>query len=607
MLSLSEAARTALEEALMEFGEEAEFVIYPFGEGGKILKGILNYEYGIKEAAIIDNGLANLNVNIEKVTWLQNHQEAVVLVASNRLDKFKEIRQALYANISKTRCIEVFAKVIWDEEYYPQLMRLSKIYAIGKDFVRVGNEHDGGYVMADDMPGGIAYSFGISDDPSWDLDMCGRGYEVFMYDHTVACPEQVFSHSDRLHFFKVGIADKCPDDTLKTLEALIKENGHENENDMILKMDVEGAEWGFLAMTESKILNKFRQIVLELHIMNPMEGYRKEQVLQGMEKLYCTHRLIHVHGNNWGGFMQTVSHKIPDTWEVTYVRKDLVGELERHACLPMALDNVCHEKKEEIVLGDWNKDFKIGGSDEIDLWERIRQKYYDGENSDYIYVIGDSHVSFFSGQDLKQYVYHDGIGICRPRIEPFRTFHLGPALAYNLGKYGTTTGAREKVEAILSSGMIPKGGKIMCVFGEIDIRVHVFKQAQQKEAGYRQVVDEIVLAYVEFLKFLQKDYDVYVWCPVASQSDDCYLDASFPRSGTQVGRNEATRYFIEQLQKQCSTLKIGKCLQIFSSLVNENLETEARYYGDPVHLSQMAWTLASKVFEEEKILVRLHS
>ena len=86
MLSLSEGARNVVERVLIEFGEEAQFVIYPFGEGGKILKGILNYEYDIHEVAIIDNFLASKSKYIKDLSWLKDHQDVIVLISSNRPD-----------------------------------------------------------------------------------------------------------------------------------------------------------------------------------------------------------------------------------------------------------------------------------------------------------------------------------------------------------------------------------------------------------------------------------------------------------------------------------------------------------------------------------------
>ena len=180
MISLSEAARKAIDGLLVVFNKDTKFVIYPFGEGGKILKGILNYEYGIQEYAIIDNFLSRTNDKIKNVTYLKDCTEVVVLISSNRADRFNEIRESLKKYVPLERCVEVYSEVIMGPDYYPELLRLSKIYESPYRLIRIGRKNDGGYIMADDLRGSVAYSFGISDDPSWDLAMAEHGYSVYV-------------------------------------------------------------------------------------------------------------------------------------------------------------------------------------------------------------------------------------------------------------------------------------------------------------------------------------------------------------------------------------------------------------------------------------------
>ena len=187
--------------------------------------------------------------------------------------------------------------LILSKGYYRELQDLLHIAKVeGIDLVRIGREYDGGYIMLNDFhDGGIAYSFGISNDVSWDKDMASRGYDVFMYDHTIdELPEQ----NPHFHWSKLGIADgETHDDRLKTIDELIKQNHHEDKRNMILKMDVEGAEWGFLSQVDSETLSQFSQITLEFH--NVINNRDTKQVLEALRKLNITHQLIHVHANNY--------------------------------------------------------------------------------------------------------------------------------------------------------------------------------------------------------------------------------------------------------------------------------------------------------------------
>ncbi len=69
-----------------------------------------------------------------------------------------------------------------------------------------------------------------------------------------------------------------------------------------------------------------------------------------------------------------------------------------------------------------------------------------------IHCFGDSHVCFFSGYERSE----GGTPGVDDRLPFFRTYWLGPALAYNLSQFGTTTGAREKLLAALDNGSTPR-------------------------------------------------------------------------------------------------------------------------------------------------------
>lgn len=71
--------------------------------------------------------------------------------------------------------------------------------------------------------------------------MADRGIDVYMYDHTI---NSLPYNNTKFHWKKIGITGKNKNNKmLKSLENLIIENGHSSEENMILKMDVEGAEW----------------------------------------------------------------------------------------------------------------------------------------------------------------------------------------------------------------------------------------------------------------------------------------------------------------------------------------------------------------------------
>lgn len=211
-----------------------------------------------------------------------------------------------------------------------------------------------------------------------------------------------------------------------------------------------------------------------------------------------------------------------------------------------------------------------------------------------IIVLGDSHVNFFSGNEELSFLPIGGeINTCPDHSPyPFTSLHLGPCLAYNCNRYQTSTAFREKTE-YLCQNFIQPHARILCCLGEIDLRVHVFKQTVREGRNYRQIVDDILTQYMEFLLRLQEQgYQVSCWGPIASQSEACPLDPKFPRNGTEVERNMATEYFNSQLSRLCQKNGI-LFLSIFDQMITSDYLTLEQYLSpDHCHLGQAALPLA---------------
>ena len=221
--------------------------------------------------------------------------------------------------------------------------------------------------------------------------------------------------------------------------------------------------------------------------------------------------------------------------------------------------------------------------------------------NDTVIVIGDSHVNFFSGNETLNFVpIGNEINICPPLNTscPFTPLHLGPCLAYNCNKYNTTFRFREKVEYLIQNFIKPNAS-IICSLGEIDIRVHVFKQSALQQQPFSKIVDDILSEYITFLIFLKEmGYTVYCWSPIASQRENCPIDPQFPRVGTEEDRNKATEYFNSQLAVLCQRHNIG-FLSIFNNMITDEYQTIDSYLSeDHCHLSQSALSLAKKEWQK---------
>lgn len=202
------------------------------------------------------------------------------------------------------------------------LRRLEPMTVEGFSKVRIGKQHDGGYVMLDDFIGvEAAYSFGIEGDVSWDRQIADRGIDVFQYDHTI---EVLPEDNPRFHWVRCGIgAEANAALPLTTLADALASNGHGQARELILKCDIEDAEWDVFGTVAPECLGCFRQIVVEFHWLQSMvDPARYHRMLRAVSALSIYHQSVHVHANNHSPMAIISGLPVPAVLEVTFVRKE---------------------------------------------------------------------------------------------------------------------------------------------------------------------------------------------------------------------------------------------------------------------------------------------
>ena len=216
---------------------------------------------------------------------------------------------------------EIFEKNIMNKEYYFYRYLCPK-EVIGKKKVLYGNYGDGGYVLLDDLTDiKIAYSFGISNIISFDKALADKGIDVYMYDHTI---NGLPFDDSKFHWKKIGLTGErergknLPN--LKTLKELLVENGHTQEKNMILKIDVENNEWDTLNEITDDILRKFKYIIMEFHFWDIDKKYNL--YLNCMKHLMKFHQIFHIHCCNCVRLLIMGDNPICNTIEVSYIKRE---------------------------------------------------------------------------------------------------------------------------------------------------------------------------------------------------------------------------------------------------------------------------------------------
>ena len=206
---------------------------------------------------------------------------------------------------------------------------------------RFGEKNDGGYLLCGNLLKDVesAYSYGISGYDGWGCDVSTRlSVPVHQYDcfniTQPSCP------GGRPAFHAECVAGKRSHDEegrlFDSLQGQFVRNG-DGAKHLVVKMDVEGAEWDSILQTPDEVLGRIDQLVFEFHGVSYTARY-----LEVIAKLKRTFEIVHLHFNNYS----CVGAGAPfPAWayEVTLVNKrlaevDPAGEV----ALPNPLDAPNH-------------------------------------------------------------------------------------------------------------------------------------------------------------------------------------------------------------------------------------------------------------------------
>lgn len=206
--------------------------------------------------------------------------------------------------------------------------------------IRLGKDFDGGYIIAD-IPN-VKYSLliagGIDNDVSFEEDFVKKytNTKCFAFDGTI---NNLPSENENITFIKKNIG--CENsDTITNLNYIVNEN-----KDIIVKIDIEGAEIPWIKSLSDEQINKFEQLVIEFHF--PFT----DNEINVFDKINKNHYLINFHGNNCCGTRQHNGIVIPNVFECTYLHKKYftsVPELNTDA-IPGVLD-MKNTGNEEIYI-----------------------------------------------------------------------------------------------------------------------------------------------------------------------------------------------------------------------------------------------------------------
>lgn len=209
-------------------------------------------------------------------------------------------------------------------------------FDLGHKLIRVGDFGDGGYLLPNDLDGIVAcFSPGVSQQSSFELDLAKHGIPSFMADGSVDEPLLDIPNSV---FVKKHLAAETGENVISLRDWM--DQFALDEGDMILQMDIEGAEYNVLSTLPPDYLHRFRIVVLELHripsiLTKPASFKRAFPALSALKDGFlCSH----IHPNNASGTVDIEGETFPRVIEATFVRRDRVKQMRPATQFPHPLD-----------------------------------------------------------------------------------------------------------------------------------------------------------------------------------------------------------------------------------------------------------------------------
>jgi hypothetical protein len=173
---------------------------------------------------------------------------------------------------------------------------IQPVHVTNCELKRFGEAHDGGYPLCANLLATVkaGYSYGISGYDGWGCDVSRQlGIAVHQYDcfdlDVPSCPggKTVF------HGECVGVRKETEGGRpFDTLASQFSRNGDASVR-LVMKIDVEGAEWDSFLLAPDGVFNQIDQLDVEFH---HVEDAKFVEVLRRLKQFFY---IAHVHYNNF--------------------------------------------------------------------------------------------------------------------------------------------------------------------------------------------------------------------------------------------------------------------------------------------------------------------
>ncbi len=204
------------------------------------------------------------------------------------------------------------------------------------ELIRVGADGDGGYLVPNLlMDIDFAFSPGVANTATFEEALIATDIACFLADYSVNFSPISGSKVD----FEKKFIGRFDNEIFMTMDTWIRMKKVDSNN-LLLQMDIEGAEWDVFDSMSRETLLKFRILVVEFHSLHLLFFRLSfERIKRIFDLLLNDYYIVHYHPNNNDGLQEYLGIKVSPTAEITFLRKDSCNKISIRDKITHLLDS----------------------------------------------------------------------------------------------------------------------------------------------------------------------------------------------------------------------------------------------------------------------------
>ncbi len=228
------------------------------------------------------------------------------------------------------------------------------------ELISIGNGKDGTYLIPNDLVGiDACYSPGVNNYKYFeDYLAINFGIKSHMCDFTSDLESFSTPLIEGFQTFEKKWLDVNNSSDSISLSEWVDKYSPNSDGDLILQIDIEGAEFRNLNNASDLLLKRFRIIVIEIHGFSRLLSNEPNEVQDLIAKLSEFFDVVHATANNCCGevFFQDFEINLPNLIEMTFLRKDRIlnaqGDLY-YPVLPSQFDIINTNQRPIYLNKNW--------------------------------------------------------------------------------------------------------------------------------------------------------------------------------------------------------------------------------------------------------------